>query len=116
MCAKISYVFIFFLPDIDVIIRVASYGVRFATRFQIVQMDQTNLLVHAQPQRDPALSRRTFVATMVTITDLNETIFPKTKYKIHNTQKQVGGIEIFKDDTIASFLLDFHRLNIANLN
>ena len=66
------------------IIHVASYGVRFATRFQIVQMDQTNLLVHAQPQRDPALSRRTFVATMVTITDLNETIFPKTKYKIYN--------------------------------
>ena len=50
------------------IIHVASYGVRFATRFQIVQMDQTNLLVHAQPQRDPVLNRRTFVATMVTIT------------------------------------------------
>jgi hypothetical protein len=49
---------------IDVIIHVASYGVRFATRFQIVQMDQTNLLVHAQPQRDPVLNRRTFVATM----------------------------------------------------
>jgi len=49
---------------IDVIIHVASYGVRFATRFQIVQMDQTNLLVHAQPQRDPVLSWRTFVATM----------------------------------------------------
>jgi len=50
--------------DIDVIIHVASYGVRFATRFQIVQMDLTNLLVHAQPQRDPVLNRRTFVATM----------------------------------------------------
>ena len=62
------------------IIHVASYGIRFATRFQIVQMDRTNLLVHAQPHRDPVLNRRTFVATMVTITDLNDTIFPKTKY------------------------------------
>ena len=64
------------------IIHVASYGVRFATRFQIVQMDQTNLLVHALPQLDPVLSWRTFVATMVNIMAIWVVEFSSGGYKL----------------------------------